>query len=305
MEKIIVTISGCTEEAMARLAGTMVAQIRIAGVMANIVDEIPVAGFVPLYTALAGCEVEIRIERGRDPVGDASLEDIAAAMAPPMMQDGAGNLVWSENGVIYGATDDQIAEEHKRRFGTYVTLNTVPDNVVAEEFKRRFPATEPTRNAALDWLRKKIDNPTCFALVLNRKGLAAGWPKGFGEIYQEAKVVVDISSGFRILKSGDQEPVESLRADWADNLRATAAQIVGVDRPFSARVDDAIAAVLQERATQAPQPEALSDDDWTTVQELINALSMPEVGDRVSAFMFARGIEDFQAAIDSLIEKAF
>lgn len=50
----------------------------------------------------------------------------------------------------------------------------------------------------------------------------------------------------------------------------------------------------------------LTDDDWTTVQELINAIGCLEgVGDRVIAYLHGRGFDDPQEAIDSLREKAF
>ena len=57
---------------------------------------------------------------------------------------------------------------------------------------------------------------------------------------------------------------------------------------------------------EKPQETEMTDDHWSTLQELINAVfELPGVADRVDAYMRGRGIEDPPAVIEALRKIAF
>ncbi len=77
---------------------------------------------------------------------------------------------------------------------------------------------------------------------------------------------------------------------------------------LKAELDAVAAPKIDKHAPQVTiiqdDKRTFTDDDWTTLQEIIHAMTSPGVFVRVEAFLSARGIEDPTAAIKSLEDKA-
>lgn len=88
------------------------------------------------------------------------------------------------------------------------------------------------------------------------------------------------------------------------DLKATS-NLVPLEQPRKAKGKSAKAELYQPRREDADETATLNRDQIDTVQELINSLSLPGLGQRVLDYLHARGFEDPQEAIDDLRSAVF